>query len=228
MPHCPWCSGDQEWPDEDFEGTCPHCDRGVDDWMSLCPWCGFDATGQDLIERALTRVRRLLLVSRIRDWGYRVLLRPGVSGVDPGASRIVEIDRAYVVNTRRQEVPWTLLVGLLCHELGHSFLYHHWNLTRRPEFQRVFGEVHKAYRVSDAAWVDLARKRVSTVRPEYVTTYAASHPLEDFAETFRLYIQRRGRMRELLADVGRANKDVIVYEKFLLLHRFVRSLRGWQ
>jgi len=228
MPYCPWCSGEQDWPAEDFEGSCPHCDRGVDDWMSICPWCGFDATGQDLIQRALTRVRRLLLVARIRDWGYRILLRPGVSGVDPKAPKIVEIDRDYVVNTRREEVPWTLLVGLLCHELGHSFLYYHWTLTRRPEFRRIFGEVNKAYRVSDETWVNLARKRVSSVRPEYVTAYAATHPLEDFAETFRLYVQRRGRMRELLAEVGRANKDVIVYERFLLLHRFVRALRGWQ
>ena len=84
MRFCPWCGRPQTWNEEDqFEGDCPHCDRGVDDWMNVCPWCGQDATGRDLIPRALTRVRRLLLVSRIRDWGYRVLLRPGISGVDP-------------------------------------------------------------------------------------------------------------------------------------------------
>ena len=78
MPFCPWCSKPQTWnEDTKFEGNCPHCTRGVDDWMSVCPWCGNDATGQDLITRALTRARRLLLVSRIRPWGYRVLLRPG-------------------------------------------------------------------------------------------------------------------------------------------------------
>ena len=81
MPFCPWCGRPQSWTEEDedhFEGECPHCNRGVDDWMNVCPWCGQDATGRDLIPRALTRVRRLLLVSRIRDWGYRVLLRPGI------------------------------------------------------------------------------------------------------------------------------------------------------
>lgn len=228
MPHCPWCGREQEWADEEYEGSCPHCGRGVDDWMDVCPWCGFDATGRDLISRALTRVRRLLLVSRIRDWGYRVLLRPGVSGVDPQSPKIIEIDQGYVVNTKRNQVPWTLLVGLVCHELGHSFLYHYWSLARSPGFKRTFGEVDKAYRVSDDTWVDMAQRRVSSLHPEYVTAYAAAHPLEDFAETFRFYVTRRGRMRELFADLGRAHKEVIVYEKFLVLHRFVRALRGWQ
>lgn len=229
MPYCPWCSREQNWPEEDFQGTCPHCARGVNDWMDVCPWCGFNPTGQDLIVEALARVRRHLQVSRIKDWGYRVLLRPGVSGVDPRHPKIVEIDQGYVVNAkRRTEIPWALLVGLVCHELGHSFLYHYWSLTRTHDFKRVFGEVHKAYRVRDNTWVNFTRKKVSTIRPENVTAYAATHPLEDFAEVFRIYVTRRGRMKELLADLGRVHKDVIVYEKFLLLHHFVRSLRGWR
>src|SRR4029453_9217852 len=74
--------------------------------------------------RRLPRVRRVLLVSRIRDWGYRVLLRPGISGVDPRWPKAVEIEQRYVVGTkRRDEIPGTMLVGLLTHELGPSFLY---------------------------------------------------------------------------------------------------------
>ena len=104
MRNCPWCGRAQHWDENDlFEGDCPHCERGVDDWMNACPWCGNDATGRDLIPRALTRVRRLLLVSRIRDWGYRVLLRPGISGVDPRYPKIVEIEQRYVVGKRRQD-----------------------------------------------------------------------------------------------------------------------------
>ncbi len=228
MAYCPWCGREQEWHDE-FEGSCPHCRRGVDDWWDVCPWCGFDPTGQDLIREALARVKTHLKAVRVKDWGYRVLLRPGVSGVDPKHPKIIEIDQDHVVNVkRRDEIPWTVMVGLICHELGHSFLYHHWTLTRTDTFKRVFGEVQKAYRVSDDTWVDFARKKVSRVRPAYVTAYAATHPLEDFAEVFRIYVTRRGKMKELLADLGRAYKDVIVYEKFMFLHRFVRSLRGWQ
>ena len=229
MSFCPWCGREQSWDDGAYQGACPHCDRGVDDWMDLCPWCGFDATGQDLIARALTRVRRLLLVSRIRDWSYRVLLRPGISGVDPRAPKIIEIDRSYMIGRgNRDEIPWTLVVGLVCHELGHSFLYHNWGWTRTHEFKRVFGEVNKAYRVGDNTWVDFQRKRVSRGIASHVTAYAATHPLEDFAEVFRFYVTRRGKMKELLAELGRGRKETIVYEKFLLLHRLVRSLRGWR
>ena len=228
MPHCPWCGRDQEWHDNHV-GTCPHCSRGVEDWWHVCPWCGFDPSGQDLIAGPLVRVRQLLTAARIKDWGYRVLLRPGVSGVDPKHGALIEIDSTYVVNAqRRREIPWTMLVGLICHELGHSFLYYHWSWVRTREFARIFGEAGKAYRVRDDTWVNFKKKKVTRVRPGFVSTYAATHPLEDFAEVFRIYVTRKGKMRELLADLGQARKDGVLYEKFLLLHRFVRSLRGWQ
>lgn len=228
MQSCPWCGREQSWRYDDFDGVCPHCDRGVDDWMDVCPWCGGDATGQDLIRRALTRGRRLLIASRIKDWGYRVLLRPGVSGVDPRYPKIVEVDRRYVLGKRRRdEISWNTLVGLVLHELGHSFLYHHWSWTRTGRFRRAFGEVREAYRGVDDVWVDFQRRKVATTLPNYVSAYAATHPQEDFAETFRFYVGRRGRLRELFSEFGRKRKGVTVYEKFLALHDFVRSLRGW-
>jgi len=230
MPYCPWCGETQYWnEDKFFEGDCPHCSRGVDDWMNTCPWCGGDATGRDLIPRALRRVRRLLLVSRIRDWGYRVLLRPGISGVDPRYPKIVEIEQRYVTGQRsREEIPWPLLVGLITHELGHSFLFHHWHWTRSDRFRGTFGEVSKTYRGMDDTWVYFQRRLVATTPTDYVTAYAARHPQEDFAETFRFYVTRRGRLRELFAEFGRKRKGVVVYEKFLALHDYIRALRGWQ
>ncbi|HEV8357936.1 MAG TPA: putative zinc-binding metallopeptidase [Gemmatimonadales bacterium] len=228
MPFCPWCGKDQHWKEEDrFEGSCPHCGRGVDDWMDICPWCGEDATGRDLIPQALRRVRQLLQVARISGWGFRLLLRPGVSGVDPRYPKIVEIEERYVVNVpRRDEIAWPMVVGLISHELGHSFLYHHWHWTRTAVFRNSFGEVAKAYRVMDDAWVDFQRRRVAIAPVNYVSAYAARHPEEDFAETFRFYLTRRGRLRELFAELGQKRKGVIVYQKFLALHEYVRSLRG--
>jgi RNA polymerase subunit RPABC4/transcription elongation factor Spt4 len=229
MQFCPWCGRAQTWKYEAFENVCPHCDRGVDDWMATCPWCGEDATGSDLIPRALRRARRLLIVSRIRDWHYRVALRPGVSGVAPRAPKVIELDRRYVTGKRRRdEISWNMLTGLLLHELGHSFLYHHWSWTSTGRFRRAFGEVRKAYRVADEHWVDFERRRIATTLTDYVSAYAATHPQEDFAETFRFYVTRRGRLRELFAEFGRKRKGVPVYEKFLVLHDFVRSLRGWK
>jgi putative zinc-binding metallo-peptidase len=195
--------------------------------MDICPWCGEDATGRDLIPRALRQVQRLLKVTRLDNWGYRVLLRPGVSGVDPRYPKVVEIEQRYVTGVRRRdEVPWSMLVGLISHELGHSFLYHHWHWTRTGAFHRTFGEVAKAYRVVDDAWVDFQRRRVAIAPVNHVSGYATRHPQEDFAETFRFYLTRRGRLRELFAEFGQKRKGVIVYQKFLALHEYVRSLRG--
>ena len=229
MQWCPWCDKPQRWKYDGFQNVCPHCNRGVDDWMDTCPWCGEDATGRDLIARALRRVRRLLIVSRITDWDYRVLLRPGVSGVSPDAPKVIEIDRRYVTNKRRRdEISWTTLTGLILHELGHSFLYHHWVWTRTGRFRRSFGEVRKAYRVADEHWVDFERRRIATTMADFVSRYAGTHPQEDFAETFRFYVTRRGRLRELFGEFGRKRKGVVVFEKFLVLHDYVRSLRGWR
>jgi hypothetical protein len=227
MRFCPWCGRPEQWPDRAFQNICPHCDRGVNDWMDVCPWCGQDATGRDLIPRALRRVRRLLALSRITRWEYRVLLRPGVSGVAHRAPKIIEVERRYVTNRWRSEISWNLLTGLLLHELGHSFLFHHWGWTRTGRFRRAFGEVRIAYRVSDSTWVDFERRGVTTTLPDYVTAYAATHPQEDFAETFRLYVTRRARLRELFAEFGRKRKGVPVFEKVLVLHDYVRGLRGW-
>ncbi len=228
MSFCAWCGRDQTWnEDAKFEGDCPRCNRGVDDWMAYCPWCGNDATGRDLIPTALGKVARLLRVARVRDWGYRVLLRPGVSGVDPHYPKAIEIDQRYVIGKRRRdEIPWSMLVGLITHELGHSFLYHHWPWTRTLRFHQAFGEVYKAYRVRDDSWVDFQRSRVAITPVNHVSTYAARHPQEDFAETFRFYLTRRGRLRELFAEFGQKRKGVAVYEKFMALHDYLRYLRA--
>jgi RNA polymerase subunit RPABC4/transcription elongation factor Spt4 len=224
MPYCPWCGREQIWPyDDEFEGICPHCDGGVDDDMDYCPWCGGDATGQDLLQPALRRVRRLLRAARIPDWGYRILVRPGVSGVDPRYPKIVEIERRYVV--RREQISWPSLVGLITHELGHSFLFHNWGFARSQRFRKAFGDISKAYRGVDESWVSFRKRTLSKTPVNHVTAYASKHPLEDFAETFRFYVIRRGRLKELLAEIGRKGKGVVVFEKFLTLHAYLQELR---
>jgi hypothetical protein len=208
--------------------VCARCERGVDDWMDTCPWCGRDATGRDLIAPAEKEVKRLLRIVGIANWGYRLLLRPGTSGVDPSYPKIVEINRSHIFDRpKRGEIPWTMLVGLIAHELGHSFLYHHWRWTRTPKFRKVFGEVDKAYRAADDIAVYFDRRKVAHDYPDHVSAYAMVHPQEDFAETFRIYVTRKRRLRELFAELGRKRKAVKVYEKFLVIHDYVRALRGW-
>ncbi len=225
MPYCPWCGEEQEWSDDALEGECPHCRRGVDDWMDWCPWCGEDATGQRMIPRQLRRVRRLLLVSRVPDWGYRILLRPGVSGVDPEYPKIVEIGREHARRRTARDVPWTQVVGLICHELGHSFLYHHWSWTRTRDFARLFGAADRTYEVRDETWAELQRQSVGRAPVDFITAYASTHPQEDFAETFRFYVTRRADLRALFGELGRKRKAPAVYERFLLLDRFLDRVR---
>jgi hypothetical protein len=81
------------------------------------------------------------------------------------------------------------VVDVAAHELGHSFLFHHWRWTREARFRRIFGEVDKAYRVGDGAPVFFERRRVAYAPVEFVSSYASTHPLEDFAETFMLYLK---------------------------------------
>jgi predicted RNA-binding Zn-ribbon protein involved in translation (DUF1610 family) len=33
MQWCPWCGREQIWRYTHFQNICPHCDKGVDDWM---------------------------------------------------------------------------------------------------------------------------------------------------------------------------------------------------
>jgi len=147
--------------------------------------------------------------------------------VDPKYPKVVEIEQRYVTGRRQDEIPWTMLTGLILHELGHSFLYHHWRWTRSEDFLRTFGEVDKAYRVRDDLWVDFQRRRVSTAPIDHVSAYAQQHPQEDFAETFRFYVTRHGKLRDLFSELGRKRKGVVVYQKFLVLQDYVRRLRGY-
>ena len=139
----------------------------------------------------------------------------------------MEIEQRYVVGKRsRDEIPWTMLVGLIT--VSDDFcLCSRWEWARSRRFMHAFGEVDKAYRGMDNSWVYFQRRRVAIAPRDFVSAYAAKHPQEDFAETFRFYVTRRGRLRELFAEFGRKRKGVILYEKFLVVHDFVRALRGW-
>jgi hypothetical protein len=70
----------------------------------------------------------------------------------------------------------------------------------------------------DNTWVYFQRRRIAIAPTNFVSAYAAKHPQEDFAETFRFYVTRRGRLRDLFGEFGRKRKGVILYEKFLVLH----------
>jgi hypothetical protein len=194
--------------------------------MDCCPWCGGDSTGNALIRPALQRVEELLATSRISPWGYRVLLRPGVSGVDPAYPNVVEIDKGYAVGKSSRRIDWPMVVGLVVHELGHSFLYRHLPWARTERFRRAFGDVDVPYDVPDDVRVEFHQRGVSRVPVDHVTPYAGLHPQEDFAETFRLYVTRGAMLDELFAELDAKRKAKGVKERFQILHDYVQILAG--
>ena len=102
------------------------------------------------------------------------------NGGDPGGSRPSIPGGADHDDRQRNDL------RLLRHELGHA-IQHAYNFQRRRAWQRTFGKAStpypKAYRPNPAS-----RRYVQNL-PAW---YAQSHPTEDFAETFAVWMQPKG------------------------------------
>lgn len=79
---------------------------------------------------------------------------------------------------------------LLRHEAGHA-LDHAYRLRRRRSFREVFGKVSAPYRESYA--VDPDSRRFVLNLDQW---YGQSHPVEDFAETFAVWLDPESRWRQ--------------------------------
>lgn len=84
--------------------------------------------------------------------------------------------------------PKRTLVGHFRHELGHFFWDRLVKGQCEDEFRNVFGnERNPAY--SDALADYHANGPALDWQKEFVSAYATAHPWEDFAETFRIYLE---------------------------------------
>lgn len=106
--------------------------------------------------------------------------------------RLMELERRQMLAVEggtRQEC-----LQILRHEAGHA-LESAFRLNRRHEWRKVFGRASKEYP---------ARYRVHPSSQEYVlhlgSWYAQSHPSEDFAETFAVWLKPDSRWRLRYAD----------------------------
>ena len=104
-----------------------------------------------------------------------------------GHPRLVRLERRMLGEAEGSNRQWRL--RLLRHELGHA-VDTAFGLRRRRDWQQVFGRAGARY------------SRDYTVRPgskDYVLHlehwYAQSHPTEDFAETFAVWLQPKPRWR---------------------------------
>ena len=118
---------------------------------------------------------------------------PGERGVTGHFDGVVTLDLAeaddrYRDGLRRQlGESFRTVIGHLRHEVGHYF----WSRLvgrsdRLSSFRRVFGDERIDYREAVATYYSGGAPTWDASR--HVTAYAASHPLEDWAETFAHYL----------------------------------------
>lgn len=124
---------------------------------------------------------------------FDLVYLPGEGGITGHLHGVVTLDLAETDELHRGHLrrrlgePFRTVIGHLRHEIGHFYwdrLVGQTDDLRR--FRRLFGDerndygkaVERYYTAADDAW-DRAR---------FVTAYAASHPLEDWAETFAHYL----------------------------------------
>lgn len=105
--------------------------------------------------------------------------------------RLLRLERRMTGEAEGGNRPWRL--RLLRHELGHA-VDTAFALRRRRDWQRVFGSPGAPY---SRDYTARPRSRNHVLHLEH--WYAQSHPTEDFAETFAVWLQPRARWRAAYA-----------------------------
>ena len=106
--------------------------------------------------------------------------------------RLMQLERRFMHEVEGGNVNW--LMRILRHEAGHA-VDTAFRLRRRKEWRRTFGRASRPY-------PDIYKPRPASRK--FVLHlghwYAQSHPTEDFAETFAVWLQPRSRWRRDYAD----------------------------
>jgi hypothetical protein len=118
---------------------------------------------------------------------------PGEGGITGHLDGVVTLDLAETDDHHRDDLrrrlgePFRTVIGHLRHEIGH----HYWGrLVGQTDdlchFRRLFGDERHDY--AQAVERHYSDGSFAWDRTRFVTAYAASHPLEDWAETFAHYL----------------------------------------
>lgn len=91
------------------------------------------------------------------------------------------------------------LRDVIRHEYAHAFAHYYRRLIlRSAEFKKVFGGAYLSYGSSEME------------DGSYLTSYAKSMPMEDFAETFMIFVRRKGVLPKKIT-----NRKLILKWKFI-------------
>ena len=124
-------------------------------------------------------------------------------------SRLMELEERLVFEVEGESV--SSCMKILRHETGHA-IDNAYRLRRRASYRKAFGNVSKAY---PDAYNPKPYSRSFVVNIDL--WYAQSHPVEDFAETFAVWLKPRSKWRQTYHDwpalkklefVDRLMKDV--------------------
>jgi hypothetical protein len=104
---------------------------------------------------------------------------------------------------------------LLVHELGHQFALDHLRAADKRALRPLFGDYDRPYRRAP-------KPRIAG--PDYVSRYAMTHPVEDFAETFAVCLWQHWDPE----GVGRllASKSTRCRRKVSAVRRLIDRERG--
>jgi len=180
----------------------------------ICPWAarrhGPATGGGGQIDAR--RARRLLVVSRLRTWNYRVLLRAGRLGVTHAHPRSVKSRAALLEASaaRRERDLVNMLHRLAAARAGTHRSCSITGWTRTPgACRRAFGRsAQSVHRVADSRGRLRGRRGVATTWPTTSRRTPARTP-GGFAETsFALRVAAR-KLRELFSEFGRNRKGVV-------------------
>ncbi|ARP96926.1 zinc-binding metallopeptidase family protein [Bordetella genomosp. 13] len=160
-------------------------------------WCRIEAAKRRLVAQLLTLGLPVQRGAEPGDGGLMFdFLAPGPDGTPPmtgHASGLItlnvqEADDAYRVRVREQmHEPYRTLVGHFRHEIGHFY----WDrlVAGTPwldSFRQVFGDERADY--GDALKAHYDQGPPAGWETQYISTYASSHPWEDWAETWAHYL----------------------------------------
>ena len=149
------------------------------------------------LEERIDQLKRELAAKRIRFrphfWLSEEWFTPdGVPGIAIpfflADSRLMQLEERQMLEVEGGTAEW--LMRILRHEMGHA-IDNAYRLRRRAGYRRAFGNVSKRYPES---YNPKPYSRSFVVNIDL--WYAQSHPVEDFAETFAVWLKPRSKWRQ--------------------------------